>query len=71
MHFVAEYWWVWFIMSIVTLLYGGYNQINRMKGMMRGEDVFAKGLVALFVAAVLNMGFVILFVTSIVLHIIK
>jgi uncharacterized membrane protein YhaH (DUF805 family) len=70
MHFVAEYWWLWLIMSVITLLYGGYNQVKRMQGMMKGEDVFSKGLVPLFIAAVLNLGFVVLLVTSIVLNVI-
>lgn len=70
MHFVAEFWWLWLIMSVITLLYGGYNQVKRMQGMMKGEDVFSKGLVPLFIAAVLNLGFVVLLVTSIVLNVI-
>ena len=70
MQFLAEFWWLWLILSVLTLLYGGYNQVSRMKGMMRGEDVFAKGLVALFVAAVLHFGFLVLLITSIVLKVI-
>jgi uncharacterized membrane protein YhaH (DUF805 family) len=70
MHFVAEYWWLWLILSVATLLYGGYNQISRMKGMMRGEDVFSKGLVPLFIAAVLHFGFLVLLVVAIVLNVI-
>jgi len=71
MHFVAEFWWLWLILSVVTLLYGGYNQVSRMKGMMRGDiDNFSKGLFALFVAAILHFGFLVLLVTAIVLHVI-
>lgn len=71
MQFVADYWCLWLLLSVATLLYGGYNQISRMKGMMRGDiDNFSKGLVPLFVAAILHFGFLVLLITSIVLNVI-
>jgi tetrahydromethanopterin S-methyltransferase subunit E len=73
MHEVANLWWMWLIGAVVTLVYGGYNQVSRMRRMMNDaapEKSFFKGMVALFVAAILNMGFVILLVVAIVLKVI-
>jgi hypothetical protein len=78
MNFIANYWWLWSILTCLTFLYGGYNQISRMKRMMTVDDTlsnsfdaFIKGLVWLFLIAVLNLGFMVLLVTSIVLNIIN
>lgn len=71
MHFVAEFWWLWLIFAVATLLYGGYNQVSRMQRMMDGrQDAFRRGLFPLFVAAVFHFGFLVLLITSIVLNVI-
>lgn len=68
---VANLWWLWLIGALVTLLYGGYNQVRRMQGMWNGDGAsFTKGLMPLFVAAILNMGFMVLLITAIVLLVI-
>ncbi len=68
---VANLWWVWLIGAVITLLYGGYNQVSRMRRMMDDAGAsFTQGMLALFVAAVLNMGFVVLLITAIVLNVI-
>lgn len=72
MESIANLWWLWLLGSVVTLLYGGYNQVSRMKRMMKGDvDTFSNGLYALFAAAVVNMGFVVLLITAIVLNVIE
>lgn len=72
MTFVTNYWYIWLTLSMLTLFYGGYNQIRRMKKMMRGDtDTFSEGLYLLLLTFVLNSVFSILFIISIVLICLK
>lgn len=51
MEFISTYWWLWLIALFLSLGYAGYNQINRMKRVMRlDEEGITKGLGG-FVAA--------------------
>lgn len=69
MPFVANYWWLWLILSSATFIYGGFNQIRRMQRMMDGrQNSLSRGLFALFIAAVLNFAFTVLLIVSIVLN---
>lgn len=77
MNTIANLWWLWLAGALITLLYGGYNQLARMRRMMNphtvwdtGESSFFKGMVPFILAAVLNFAFAILLVVAIVLNII-
>lgn len=70
MHQIADFWWFWSILAAVTLIYGGYNQVSRMKNVMAGGADFTKGLFPLFVAAILHFVFLILTIAALVLNII-
>ncbi len=85
METIASLWWLWLAGAVATLLYGGYNQVSRMRRMMDSaqqvenlfrkgwkstEQSFFQGIVPLFLAAILHLGFVVLLVTSIVLNVI-
>jgi hypothetical protein len=71
MEIIANLWWVWMIGAVVTLLYGGYNQVSRIRRMMSSpEKGFFQGIYTLFIAAVIHLAFVVMLVTSIVINII-
>lgn len=72
MQYIEGYWWVWLIGMVVTFLYGGWNQTSRMNRMMalQLETNFFQGVYALFAAALLYVGFMVLLITSIVLNVI-
>lgn len=85
METVANLWWLWLVGAVVTFLYIGYNQVSRMRRMMdtagQVENMFTKGwksteqsffqgVMPLLFAAVLNLGCLVLLVTSIVLKVI-
>jgi len=69
---IANLWWLWLIGAVVTMLYGGYNQVSRMNRVMSldTDKGFFQGIYALLFAAVLNLGFSVLLVTALVLNII-
>lgn len=70
MHWIADYWWVWLIGCVATMVVAIHNQIKRIKN-MHSEAEFFKGIYILVGAGILNMVFSILLVVSIVLHIIN
>ena len=79
MAFIALYWWLWLLLTAVFSGYTLFNQLKRMKGMLRGVqqgDVgkafssFGSGIATLVVSGLLAGVSGVLLLISIVLNII-
>lgn len=71
MGIIMQFWWVWGILALVSFLYGGYNQIGRMKRMMDGDRNIFQGIYTFLLAAVVNLTFTVLFIIGVVLKVIE
>ena len=69
MNFVMNFWWLWLVLALACFLYGGFNQIRRIKKMMNGNaNSFGDGIYCLFITGSLYFIFGVLLIVSIVLN---
>ena len=73
MEFIANYWWVFLIIWIISLAYTISNQIERMKRMMNTENddfsSFFKGIYGLAIGVIISSVSFVLFVVGSIIKI--
>ena len=68
MHFVTDNLVIWAVLSVVSMLYIGYNQVRRMRQMWQGQvDQMTNGLYALVFATIIHIASDVLLLIAIII----